>query len=116
MGNVYIEDLAGISQCRLVATTNENMRRYVGKSGIRGDYLMSDGSCICFFAMENGQFFRTSLGDIEQPDDQMVTRLFTDNSGYEWEDFKDVEPVGAIREWMIGMTRRSSWVMAKMFS
>ena len=113
--DIYIEDLVGIAQCRLTMTTNSGMRQYIGKSGIRGDYLMSDGSYICFFTMENGQFFRTSLGDMEQPDDQMITRLFTDNSQYEWEDLRDVEPEGPIREWVIDMTRKSSWVMTRMF-
>lgn len=113
---VFIEDLVGISQCRLASTTNGNMRQYVGRDGIRGDYLMTDGSYICFFTMDNGMFFRTSLGDLNQPEDQMITELLTDNSRYVWEDIKDVEPTGMIRDWMIERTRRSSGVMARMFA
>lgn len=114
--SIYVEDLVGIAQCRLVDTTNASMRQYVGRSGIRGDYMMSDGSCICFFTMENGQFFRTSPGGMDRYMRDRVSILQTDNSQYEWEDLKDVEPTGTIREWMIDRTARSSWIMARMLS
>lgn len=115
--NIYVQDLVSISQCRLVAATNADMQQYVGRDGIRGDYQMSDGSYICFFTMENGQFFRTSPGDMEcydQGDQGLVSILVTDNSQYEWEDLKEVEPSGMIRDWVIDRTRRSSYVMAQM--
>lgn len=117
--NIYVQDLVGITQCRLVAATNAGMRQYVGRNGIRGDYLMSDGSCICFFTMENGQFFRTSPGDMERygqgsmADSSVLT---TDNSQYEWDDTKEVEPTGMIRDWVLDRTRRSSYVMARMLA
>lgn len=114
--DIYVEDLVGISQCMLVSTSNPRMRQYVGRHGIRGDYMMSDGSYICFFTMENGQFFRTSLGDLERYDRPMSSVLRTDNSQYEWEDFKDVRPTGTIRSWVIDRTARSSRVMAEMLS
>lgn len=113
---IYVEDLVGITQCRLIEATNAHMRQYIGRDGIRGDYMMSDGSYICFFTMENGQFFRTSPGDMEYYDRDSVSVLHTDNSRYEWEDVKEVEPTGMIRDWMVDRTARSSQVMARMMS
>lgn len=112
----HIEDLVGITQCRLVATTNQGMHHYVGRGGIRGDYVTDDGRVVCFFVMGDDLFFRTSPGEMERPVGETESILLTGNSRYVWEDGKDVEVQGPIRDWMIAVTRGSSPAMAQMMA